>query len=142
MTPMRRAAILLGALLLTFGAKDAESATPDVIACNPDGTQIELNACARDDYERADAELNAAWKDLIAALGNKSAAVKQVRAAQRAWIAFRDAEVAGHFPLEEGEDPRVMYGSMYPMSLHGLMTTLTKQRTEQLRARVEELDAY
>lgn len=111
------------------------------VECNPDGAQIEMNACARDDYEAADAALNATWKQLIAALEGQDAALREARAAQRAWIKFRDAEVSAHFPLDEGEDPRMLYGSMYPMSFNGLMTTLTRQRTEQLRARIEELGA-
>ena len=111
------------------------------IACNPDGVQIELNACARDEFESADAALNAAWKQLIAALEGDASSLKQTRAAQRAWLAFRDAEVAAHFPLQDGEDPNVMYGSMYPMSLHGVTTALTRQRTEQLRERLAELQA-
>lgn len=142
MSAKRWSMVAVGVLLAMQGAGAAEPAAPDVIGCNPDGVQIELNACARDEFERADAELNAAWKALLAALDSQPAAVKQARAAQRAWLAFRDAEVEAHFPLEDGEDPHVMYGSMYPMSRHGVMTTLTRQRTEQLRVRIDELGAY
>ena len=139
MSAMRWSMVFAGMLLAAQGAcaKDSDGG----IECNQDGAQIEMNACAHQEYEAADAALNAAWKQLIAALEGQDAALREARAAQRAWLKFRDAEVNAHFPLDEGEDPHVMYGSMYPMSYSGLMTTLTQQRTEHLRARIEELGA-
>lgn len=113
----------------------------DGINCDGNGTQAELNICSQREYEQADAALNAVWKELLKALDGQDAAKRELRAAQRAWIAFRDAEVKAHFPVDEGEDVRMMYGSMYPMSFNGVMTALTRQRTEQLRARIDELDA-
>lgn len=114
----------------------------DELECNGDGTQAELNACAQQEYEQADAALNATWKELLESLDGQDTALAETRAAQRAWVKFRDAEVKAHFPLDEGEDARVTYGSMYPMSYNGVMTNLTQQRTEQLRARIDELAAY
>ena len=135
---MIAAGLVLAAQLMFAG----QAAAQDGIDCNPDGNQLELNACAFADFKKADAALHVIWKKLLAALDGDAGAIKQTRAAQRAWITFRDAEVTAHFPLEGDEDPRVMYGSMYPMSMHGVMTALTEQRTEQLRARLVELDAH
>ncbi len=110
------------------------------IACNLEGTQLELNACAGEEYAAADAELNATWRELLTALQGQETAIARLRTAQRAWVAFRDADVAAQFPVAEGEDPRMMYGSMYPMALNGALTKLTRARTAELRARIDELN--
>ncbi len=100
--------------------------------CNLEGNQAELNQCALDDYEAADKKLNHTWKALLQKSGDDGGYVKKLRVAQRAWIAFRDAEVAAMFACEE-EDMRVCWGSMYPLFYHGAMTELTEQRTSQLQ---------
>lgn len=110
------------------------------IPCNQEGTQLELNACAGQEYTAADAELNTTWRELLAALKGQETAIARLRTAQRAWVAFRDADVAAQFPVAEGEDPRMMYGSMYPMALNGALTKLTRARTAELRARIDELN--
>ena len=125
--------VLAVSMVFASGVMAAEE-----LQCAGDGTQAELNQCSQQEYEQADAALNAEWKKLLKVLDGQDAALREVRNAQRAWIRFRDAEVASHFPVDAGEDVRTMYGSMYPMSYNGVMTTLTRQRTEQLRARIEE----
>ena len=45
--------------------------------------------CAQRDYQAADARLNDLWADLLPLLGPETE--EDVRAAQRAWIAHRDA---------------------------------------------------
>ena len=125
------------ALLLPLSAPAAAGDIP----CNPEGTQVELNACAAEDYAEADAALNAAWRDLTRRLADQPLALQRLRAAQRAWLAFRDAEVASLLPVADGEDPRLAHGSMYPMLLNGILATLTRERTAQLHARLDELNA-
>lgn len=57
-----------------------------------DDSQQMMNICAGEDYQAADAKLNAAYRDLI---GSDDADGKRLlQAAQRAWITFRDAECA------------------------------------------------
>jgi uncharacterized protein YecT (DUF1311 family) len=38
----------------------------------------------------------------------------KVVAAEKAWIAFRDAELAAEWPVPEGENPNALYGSVHP----------------------------
>ncbi len=109
--------------------------------CNPDGNQAEMNACAAEDFEKADAALNATWKTLLARLGSDSLGLVRAREAQLQWIRFRDAELAAHFPLAAGEDSRVKYGSMHPLEHYSLLAKLTRQRESQLREWLDELDA-
>jgi uncharacterized protein YecT (DUF1311 family) len=52
---------------------------------------IEINQCLRAEYQRADAELNATYKQVLV----ENPELKIVlRDAQRAWIVFRDSECA------------------------------------------------
>lgn len=61
---------------------------------NADGV-IEQIECYTQEYVVADANLNAAWRRVIAdhpSGGVREEHTKDIRAAQRAWIAFRDTE--------------------------------------------------
>lgn len=51
--------------------------------------------CLRTTYKQADADLNAIWPRVMAdhpSGGDRQVHRKDIRAAQRAWIAFRDAD--------------------------------------------------
>lgn len=66
-------------------------------ACDGIDDHLELLACLETEYERADAELNAAWPVVLANPPSGSDQQEQrqrIRASQRAWIAFRDADCA------------------------------------------------
>ena len=122
-------------LLLTAGVP-AVAAAHDVAgrtACNPEGSQLELNACAADELAQADAELNAVWREVLSK-ADSTVARDKLKAAQRLWMQLRDADLAAQFPLAPGQDPRVEYGSMYPMSFASTKAGLTRQRTAWLRA--------
>ncbi|TIO76704.1 MAG: lysozyme inhibitor LprI family protein [Mesorhizobium sp.] len=88
-----------------------------------DDSQQMMNICANADYEAADAKLNAAYKELFGS--NDEKAQKLLQAAQRAWIAFRDAECAYSAADSEG-------GSIHPMEVSQCLTELTNERTKQL----------
>ena len=112
--------------------------------CADPQTQVEMNACAQLDFERADAELNAEYRRAIAhARGSDREKIglyegderpgdeATLREAQRAWVAFRDA----HCRLQ-GYEARG--GSMEPMLYDGCLAALTRARTAQLRGRPGE----
>ena len=82
-------------------------------ACNADGSQLEMNQCAFDDLGQADAELNAAYGQILRSVKNQPVAVERLKAAQRLWIQLRDADLAAQFPLAEGQSAQVEYGSIY-----------------------------
>ena len=48
--------------------------------------------CYGNAYKRADAELNILYRQITARLKDDKATAKLLVAAQRAWVAFRDAE--------------------------------------------------
>ena len=93
-------------------------------------TQAEMNAQARKDFERVDAELNSTYAALVAKLPDAESK-RKLKESQRAWIAFRDAEAA--FAADQARG-----GSMAPTIRYGTMTELTQQRLSQLKTRFSE----
>jgi uncharacterized protein YecT (DUF1311 family) len=88
-------------------------------------SQHEMNAEARAAFEKADAELNKVYKNVIATLDEKAQA--KLKVAQRAWVALRDAE-AGFQADQEARG-----GSMEPMIYSGVAAELTRARIKELR---------
>lgn len=104
------------------------------IDCNNAMAQQDMNHCAWLDFEAADAELNAVWKEAKAAAKAMDVefeepmkgAEKALIAGQRGWIAYRDGqcELAGW---------EAHGGSMEPMLVSGCMAELTRARTKELK---------
>jgi uncharacterized protein YecT (DUF1311 family) len=115
----------------------AQASSAEGWHCDNPQVQMEMNACAAIDFERADAELNAEYRRSIAwardadregrAPGDdRPGDEATLREAQRAWLAFRDAQCR-----LEGYEARG--GSMEPMLYEGCRARLTRERTRQLR---------
>ncbi|TQS74014.1 DUF1311 domain-containing protein [Rhodobacteraceae bacterium] len=107
----------------------ALGAAPAALAemCDDPVTQSDMNQCAYRDLQSADALLNTAYKEARArarAFGAENAA--QLLGAQRAWIAFRDADCAARAEQYAG-------GSIQPLIHATCMTELTERRTQDLR---------
>lgn len=106
--------------------------------CEEAQTQAEMNACAYQDWEAADAVLNALWPQARAVTKAQDAdlpeelkgADQALLNAQRAWIAFRDAQCASEGFAMRG-------GSAEPLLIYGCMASLTEDRVEDLRAVIE-----
>ncbi len=79
-------------------------------------TQLEVKQCAGADASAADAELNRVYQQLLSKLAGDEDAIKKLRVAQRAWVAFRDAQLDALFPAE---NKQTEYGSMYQMCYAG-----------------------
>lgn len=105
------------------------------IKCNDAGTQLELNACAADDFRKADRELNEVYAALLKKEAGDRTFIKKLRAAQRAWLAFRDAELEATFACDPAE---VCWGSMLPMSMAFYKAKLTRDRAQRLREILEQ----
>lgn len=88
-------------------------------------SQAEMNRAAQADFEKADAKLNAVYKKVLHAMGDEEER-KQLIAAQRAWLAYRDTQAAFEADLE------ARGGSLRPLIFHGACTRLTEQRTKEL----------
>ena len=107
--------------------------------CDDPMSQHEMNACATLDFEQADRELNAVWREALASTRAADAEISReydqrptseatLREAQRAWLTFRDA----HCTLQGYEEARG--GSMERMVFEGCRAQLTQERIAQLRA--------
>jgi uncharacterized protein YecT (DUF1311 family) len=119
---------ILTALLaapFVFAAAPASAGEADGVDCNNAMAQNDMNICADKDYRKADVLLNKAYKDAMKGIDAHSQDL--LKAAQREWIKFRDAECTFESAQNEG-------GSIYPMEYSGCLTTLTKDRTKQLGA--------
>jgi uncharacterized protein YecT (DUF1311 family) len=99
--------------------------------------QPEMNRCADEDSTAADAELNHIYQQLLAKNKGDENATKKLRDAQRAWVAFRDAQLQALYPAE---DKQREYGSIYPMCYAIVVTAMTKERTAQLRKMLQDKD--
>ncbi len=94
-----------------------------------------MNACASDEAKREDDELNRIYKLLLFKVKHASVATTKIKAAQRAWVAYRDAYIDAIYPAE---NKQVEYGSMFPMEEALLRATLTHQHTAALRNILKE----
>jgi uncharacterized protein YecT (DUF1311 family) len=139
MNRARHGIVLLMSLLV---AKPAAAQEAD---CANAETQADMNACAGLEYEAADRELNAVWKDAIADAKALDEDLKTtggdgrpgheetLRTAQRAWIGYRDANCDF-----EGFEARG--GSMEPMLASLCLARLTRLRTKELLGEPVDID--
>lgn len=118
---MRIAIAAAAALILASGAQ------AQVLNCDKASTQTDMNLCADQAYRKADAGLNAAYKEVMTRLKDDKNAATLLQAAQKAWLFFRDAECS----FSAGG---VVGGSAYPMALSMCLDRLTQARTKELRA--------
>lgn len=123
-----RAAAMFAALMLPLAAWAHEPAT-----CAGAGTQADINACVASDFGKADAELNRVWKLILAKYKDQPLFLEKLRASQRLWLQFRDAEVQALYPVGKGENVQAQYGSVYPMCESQAKAQLTAQRIQQLK---------
>lgn len=98
-------------------------------------TQSQLNACADQDFLAADKLLNEVYQQILREYADDPLFLERLRDAQRAWLQFRDAQIAALFPHQD--DGQVHYGSLFPMCKAGWLAELTDQRIEQLRLWLE-----
>lgn len=99
--------------------------------CNSSAqTQAELNqgGCAK--YSKSDAEMNSVYRQVLSKYKSESLFLEKLKAAQRAWIAFRDAHLESLYPAPNKQQT---YGSVNPMCRCGVLADLTMERTKQLK---------
>lgn len=90
--------------------------------------QMQLNQQADAQYQKAEKEINAVYQKIIKEYSSDTEFIKNLRASQRLWIQFRDAEVKVRYPERE----QGYYGSFFPVCYSNYLTQLTKERTKTL----------
>lgn len=106
----------------------AGTAAAQEVDCATAVAQQDMNACAAEEYRAADATLNAVWPGAVS-WARGAGLEEELRTAQRAWIAFRDAACAVEAGAWAG-------GTMEPYANAACMTRLTVARTMDLRVLV------
>jgi uncharacterized protein YecT (DUF1311 family) len=106
--------------------------TPIEVCGNLD-TQGEMNDCAAGEAKRADDALNVTYRDLLSKIRKDKTATERVIAAEKAWIAYRDAELAAIWPVPQGENPQLLYGSVHPLCYYDELATMTRERVKTLK---------
>ncbi len=127
MRPLILAVLPAVFLAMPLAAQDLDCANSE--------TQIEMTACAEQDWRAADADLNDAYKSALAMMQEydmalpkaQQGAAAHLRDAQRAWITFRDETCSA-------EGYQVHGGSMEPMVIYGCQARITADRAEDLWA--------
>lgn len=102
--------MLLGLAMLAAAAlpgAPARAATPHA-HCSRDDTQLQLDERYDKFYRSVDAELNDTYRKLAAKLAKDADTMSLLKKAERAWIAYRDAECKFEINQTKG-------GSIYPL---------------------------
>jgi uncharacterized protein YecT (DUF1311 family) len=123
--------VLCGCVLLTEVPVVAEQPK---VNCKTAETQTEMTYCAEVDFEAADKLLNTAYQVSRKATKAWDAdAIPEVRGAddalvkaQRAWVAYRDAQCTSYGFQAHG-------GTMEPMLIYNCQADLTHKRTAELK---------
>ena len=92
-------------------------------------TQLELNQESDKSFRKADKELNLVYQKILTEYKSDVEFIKNLKASQKIWIQFRDAEIKMKFPnREEG-----YYGSIHPLCWNNYLEYLTRERIKTLK---------
>jgi len=93
-------------------------------------SQAQMNQQADVAYRKADLELNRTYQQILKEYRTQTAFLQSLKAAQKLWIQFRDAEMKARYPAANS---LLEYGSFFPVCYSNGLEELTKARTKQLR---------
>ena len=96
------------------------------VDCENASDQSTTNQCAAQQHAAADKELNALYQQITSRLKSNPDSQKLLVGAQRAWVAFRDAEC-------KFSASGVAGGSVYPLIYNNCTTALTRSRVQTLK---------
>lgn len=91
-------------------------------------TQAEMNEMAHKSFQQADKELNKTYQQILKDYSTDTLFIKNLKAAQKIWVQFRDAEMKMKYPLYEKE-----FFSMKTVCWYSYMQQLTEARTITLK---------
>src|SRR3954451_21300820 len=106
------------ALCLILALNSAAKAQTRKDPCANAQTQLEMNECQGREYKKADAALNAVYRQLTAKIDDEGERAS-LKAAQQAWIKYRDADCEFESYLNKG-------GTSYSLVYSGCLTALTQ----------------
>jgi len=92
--------------------------------CENAVSQLDMNRCAEQDASDADKELNEVYRSILKKLNQQQQS--ELKSAQRAWLAYRDADCGAESVLYAG-------GSVAPMTKLACVANLTRERTKEIQ---------
>ena len=127
---------MLLALLFVPGAGTVARAQPTPFACTQ-GSNMDMRGCTDDAFRVADAQMNAAYRRVQQTIQNtngmsdadREAWLDALRMAQRAWMAFRDADCGAPIQYQYGG------GTGGPLASLDCILDKTTRRTRELTDR-------
>lgn len=93
----------------------------------------EMREQAAEELATADAELNKLYQELLRKHAGDKTYITNLKDAQRSWLAFVELHIKTVYPIKEGENPGMVYGSMYAIDYAVTKAELIKQRIKQLQ---------
>jgi uncharacterized protein YecT (DUF1311 family) len=113
----------LGMSLLIVALDAVATESESSFECKYDGNQQEMNACALNDFNTVDGELNKTYKQLMSRLSPSRQAA--LRKEQRTWLKNRDPDCKGIAKQSER-------GSIWPLEFFGCLKSSTERRIKEL----------
>ncbi len=97
--------------------------------CDNAQSTVDMGNCAGVEYQKADAELNRVYKQLMASLEDREYE-EALKTAQQAWLKYRDA----HCDFRAFQNRS---GTIYTVVHRTCLTTMTRARTKELQEQTE-----
>lgn len=121
--------ILIGVIIvivLLSGDSFSQEKKGSEVPCGETGTQAEANACARQEYQKADAEMNKVYGRLMTELADyKGDDQQKLQRAQALWLQYRDANCESESSIYQG-------GSIRPAVYNSCLASVTRERARRL----------
>lgn len=109
---------------LLLAGMPATGAIAQQAPCQNANTQLEMNQCADQQAKNADKTLNSVYHIVMEKIGPEDKL--NLRAAEQAWIRYRDTNCSGEAALYKG-------GSIAPLIESTCLAKNTQERTEEIR---------
>jgi uncharacterized protein YecT (DUF1311 family) len=122
-------AFILSCFLLTTTNASAQGGQ-DENPCEKAQTTIEMGECAGNEYQKADAELNSVYRQLMSSLSDRDYQ-SALKTAQQAWLKYRDANC-------EFETFDSRGGTIHPVVYSLCRAHMTRARTKDMRAAISQ----
>ena len=100
-------------------------------------TQRALGQDACGKSHEADVLLNKTYNHVLAEYSKDATFIRKLKIAQRAWIAYRDAQIEALYPEP---DKRFAYGSAFEMCRCTALAALTTRRSDELKKWIDGIE--
>ena len=120
---------LLSALILLSVPIAAQKQKPK--PCEDAQTQADMNICWGNEYKKADAALNKSYQQLAGMLNDDEKV--QLKAAENAWLKYRDANC-------EFVGDQYKGGSIRPMIVAICLADVTSNRTTEIKNQIKDMN--